>query len=79
MFGATKQHHVYTIDSSLSKCDIVLVDINECSSSPCDNGATCSDAIDGYTCACVAGYTGTHCEIGESRGLSNTYKQIIKL
>ena len=35
---------------------------NECSSSPCQNGATCKDAVNGYSCACVAGYEGVHCE-----------------
>ena len=60
-------HYVYAIDLFLiSKRDSVLVDINECSSSPCMNGATCTDAVNSYTCACVAGYTGTHCETGES-------------
>ena len=80
MFGATKPHYVYIIYCSyLSKSDVVLVDINECSSSPCVNRATCTDAVNSYTCACVAGYTGTQCETGDSLGLSNTYKQIIKL
>ena len=35
---------------------------NECSSSPCQNGATCKDAVNGYNCACVAGYEGVYCE-----------------
>ena len=46
------------------------------------NGATCTDAVSSYTCACVAGYTGTHCATGESLGLSNlksvTYIQYIQ-
>ncbi|CAH1795815.1 unnamed protein product [Owenia fusiformis] len=52
-------------------------DINECSSSPCLHGSTCTDQvngspclhgstctdkINGYICTCVDGYTGTHCE-----------------
>ena len=45
---------------------MVLVDINECSSTDCMNGATCIDDVNAYTCACVAGYTGPHCEKGES-------------
>ena len=56
--------------------NIVLVDINECSSSPCMNGATCTDAVNSYTCACVAGYIGTHCEPGEGLLLSNAYHKI---
>ena len=39
-----------------------LPDINECSSSPCQNGGTCTDAVNSYTCACVAGYNGDDCE-----------------
>ena len=45
---------------------ISVADIDECSSNPCLNGATCTDAVNSYTCACVAGYTGTHCETGSS-------------
>ena len=33
-------------------------DIDECSSSPCQNGATCVDNVNGYTCECLPGYTG---------------------
>ena len=55
----------------LLQCDILLIDIDECSSNPCMNGATCTDAVNSYTCACVAGYTGTHCETGEGLLLSN--------
>ena len=39
-------------------------DINECDSSPCQNGGTCTDNVNGYTCDCVAGYTGTECQTG---------------
>ena len=42
----------------------LFADIDECSSNPCMNGATCTDAVNSYTCGCVAGYTGTHCETG---------------
>jgi len=44
----------------------MCLDIDECGSNPCENGATCIDAVDSYTCSCVAGYTGTHCETGNS-------------
>ena len=45
---------------------VCVLDIDECASSPCRNGATCTDAVNSYMCRCVAGYTGTHCETGES-------------
>ena len=40
------------------------LDINECSSSPCQNGGTCSDLLNSYTCSCASGYGGTQCEKG---------------
>ena len=39
-----------------------ILDIDECASDPCMNGATCNDTVNGYTCSCIPGYTGTHCE-----------------
>ena len=67
------------ICARLLQCGILLIDIDECSSNPCMNGATCTDAVNSYTCACVAGYTGTHCETGEGLLLSNlnTYHTIL--
>ena len=38
--------------------------IDECSSNPCENNGTCADDIGGYTCTCLAGYTGSSCESG---------------
>ena len=43
-----------------------IVDIDECASNPCQNAGTCTDAVDGYTCGCVAGYNGDNCETGMS-------------
>ena len=42
----------------------IIVDIDECSSSPCQNGGTCDDDVASYTCGCVAGYEGINCETG---------------
>ena len=33
-------------------------DIDECSSDPCENGATCIDLLNMYECSCDDGYTG---------------------
>ncbi|XP_035699745.1 IgGFc-binding protein-like isoform X2 [Branchiostoma floridae] len=35
---------------------------DECRSDPCQNGATCIDNDNGYTCNCAAGYKGVNCE-----------------
>ncbi|KAI8509441.1 hypothetical protein Bbelb_132890 [Branchiostoma belcheri] len=37
-------------------------DIDECASSPCLNGGTCSDGDNSYTCQCLTGYYGNNCE-----------------
>ena len=38
-------------------------DIDECSSSPCQNGGTCTDLVNRYECFCMAElYSGLHCE-----------------
>ena len=60
---------VFQSRGSLIKWIYVLLfslDIDECSSAPCGNLATCSDEANGYNCTCLAGYTGEHCETGKT-------------
>lgn len=38
------------------------ININECSSNPCQHGAWCEDLIKDYACHCYDGYTGKNCE-----------------
>ena len=45
---------------------VVLTDINECASDPCQNNGSCTDMVNAYECSCEAGYNGTHCENGNS-------------
>ena len=42
-----------------------LIDIDDCSDSPCTNG-TCTDLVADFNCTCDAGYTGKRCDIGKS-------------
>ena len=44
-----------------------LLDVDECASSPCQNGGTCVDVVNAYTCNCVPGYTGDNCDTGNLR------------
>ena len=48
------------------KLRIVGPDIDECVSNPCQNGGTCTDALNSYTCACAPGWAGVHCETGNN-------------
>ena len=50
------------------------LDIDECGSDPCDNGAVCKDHVDEYSCDCVAGYTGDTCETGQYTIIIQTFK-----
>lgn len=36
--------------------------IDDCPGNLCQNGATCIDGINSYTCQCPPSYTGKHCE-----------------
>uniref|UniRef100_A0A8C9EYG0 Crumbs cell polarity complex component 1 n=1 Tax=Pavo cristatus TaxID=9049 RepID=A0A8C9EYG0_PAVCR len=38
------------------------LEVDECQSRPCQNGATCRDAPAAFSCSCPPGYTGSHCE-----------------
>ncbi|XP_052217766.1 uncharacterized protein LOC127835394 isoform X2 [Dreissena polymorpha] len=44
-------------------------DINECASSPCLHGGTCSDGVNDYTCTCSDGFSGRNCEINSNKQL----------
>ena len=45
---------------------VYVVDVNECKSNPCENGGTCTDEVNRYTCKCLPGYIHVHCETGIS-------------
>ena len=38
-------------------------DIDECASDPCQNGATCNDLINSFSCSCPDSFRGVLCEI----------------
>ena len=39
------------------------IDINNCETNPCQNGGTCTDGINDYSCKCTTGWEGDNCEI----------------
>ncbi|XP_077982203.1 sushi, von Willebrand factor type A, EGF and pentraxin domain-containing protein 1-like [Glandiceps talaboti] len=46
---------------AVQESDCIVVD--ECESGPCQNGGACTDAIGSYSCGCLVGYQGNHCEV----------------
>ena len=60
-----------------------ITDIDECASSPCENGGTCTQGINLYNCSCEPGYTGEQCEMGKSIHVSGflinlVYSHLVK-
>lgn len=43
---------------------LYIIDIDDCTGSPCQNNGTCLDAVNSYTCTCIDGYAGTDCLTG---------------
>ena len=46
----------------MKKIVISSTDIDECSSNPCENGGTCTDTVNMYTCSCVLDFNGDNCQ-----------------
>ena len=40
----------------------LYLDINDCFPNQCQNGGTCVNGNDSYTCSCSAGLTGVNCQ-----------------
>ena len=75
LLGEAVDVPVYSLDqiarATLTRCRsatycIGVVDIDDCSSALCLNGATCIDGVASYTCICPPGKSGIACEIGNA-------------
>ena len=49
---------------------VFIADIDDRASVPCQNGGTCTDGVNSYTCTCNSGYTGPECQTGSQ--IANT-------
>ena len=50
----------------MQKMNILVSSDTHCSSSPCRNAGTCTEELNGFSCACHQNFTGSQCEKSES-------------
>ena len=43
---------------------MLIPELDECESAPCQNGGTCTDEPVGYVCTFPNGFTGDECQFG---------------
>ena len=60
LFSICKSN-IQDMHRNLNKLHLNASDIDNCANNPCENGATCSDQVNNYTCICAAGYMGPNC------------------
>ena len=47
------------------------VNVDECQSSPCENGASCTDTDGGFMCQCLEDWSGRLCDMCSLQGCAN--------
>lgn len=52
-------------------------DVDECQSSPCAEGSTCVDELNGYRCVCAPGHAGPRCQECEYIGSELTGRLVL--
>ena len=60
-FNINQRHNSFN-DGYLIYSFNVLLDINDCSPNPCQNGGTCNDGCRTYSCSCTPRSRGSNCE-----------------
>ena len=61
----------------LSFLTYLLLELDECSSSPCENNGTCFSELDNYRCQCPERFTGQNCEGLSFAGYIRMYDLLI--
>ena len=59
-----------------TNCD---VNVNDCSTNPCQNGGTCTDGVNGFVCQCPSGWTGDTCSDTSVGKINLLYNALLPL
>ena len=54
-------------------------DVDDCVPNPCENGGTCTDGINIFTCACMTGYSGKNCQTSKYLDLHRYHYHNLKI
>ncbi|XP_078659592.1 uncharacterized protein LOC144904521 [Branchiostoma floridae x Branchiostoma belcheri] len=60
--GDCENNAGYMLANCPLSCGVCTSDTDDCDGVTCQNGGTCVDGDNTYTCDCVSGYEGDHCE-----------------
>ena len=71
-------HYLTSKEGKVLIVFIFLEETNKCSSNPCLYGATCTNILNGYTCACSANFTGPRCEVATGKVFLHRHDDITK-
>ena len=58
---ASSKYNLYLF-TCMNCCFRLFADIDECSSNPCKNEATCLDKVNSYSCKCALAFAGSLCQ-----------------
>ena len=59
--------HMFSVLIRILLFRFISLDVDECQTNPCLNGASCPNKHGDYECTCPAGFTGKNCEQGKKR------------
>ncbi|XP_030635443.1 coagulation factor VII [Chanos chanos] len=65
---------IFSVPEQLDRFWKTYSEVDQCESSPCQNGATCMDQRDAYICMCPVNFEGRNCEKARQKSLDCLYK-----